>query len=298
MLNRGILQFLSAVVEFRVEHKLNSMLKGLGWKMVKLSLKKFGQVNQPILDKILSVINESYEHLGFPRIDTVNLWIFEKSESESSFFATHDIWQEKPRIRLFLDKILEQPTTVAVAGIQRQVAHSILHGSAGFYILLFPEELKKAGEKYGLSAKYINELLYQIAMAVKEYEVTHFLLLKNLVGDQVTYCEHILKVSKEDIASWKIALKDPGLRALYILVVIRDISGAVPLASDERFEKKIRRLIQERIAYLPPDYQSIIGKITLEKFPLLGSNFKENIIFITRTVSREILEPELKELFE
>jgi len=266
--------------------------------MTKLLIKKFGKVSQKIMDEIVNVVNESYKRLGHPVTDSVNLWIYEKSKTGTPFFATHSIWQGKPKLTLYIDKILEQPEIVSIAGIRRQVAHSILHGSVEFYHIRFPAELKEAMRQYKLSPNYANELLYPISMAAKEYEVTNFLHRKSFTNEQIAYAKHILELSYEDILSWKIALGNPLLKILYLVLVIRDVSCALPLLSEQKFKNEIRDSIQRRIAHLPPDYQTTIQKIFYEKISSLSSNTMKNITSITKVICDEILEGELKDIME
>lgn len=261
-----------------------------------ICVSKFGEVDQEALDEILSVINGSYESLGSPKRDPVSIWIYEKSSGETSFFATHSIWKGKPRITIYSDQISQYPKEVFVAGIQRQVAHSVLHGSIEFYLVSLPDELREAAIKYRFSPRYTNSLLYQTAMIAKEYEVTKLLQQKGLFRNQVAYSKHILKVTQEDRLAWEMALRDPLLRIVYILSVVRDASGGVPLLSVPKFGSEIRQAIETRIAYLPPDYRTIIRGMVYDKIPLLGTNTAENITLVSRTISDDILEGELKDI--
>ena len=174
--------------------------------MPQICVSKFGEVNQETLDHILSVINTGYESLGSPKTGSINLWIYEKSRDETSFFATHIIWKGKPRITIYFDQISQYPKEVFLAGIQRQVAHSILHGSIEFYLVRLPDELRKAAVKYGFSPRYTNNILYHIAMIAKEYEVTKLLQQRNLSKNQAAYSKYILKPTSEDILAWQMAL--------------------------------------------------------------------------------------------
>ena len=141
-----------------------------------------------------------------------------------------------------------------------------------------------------------NNLLYQTAMIAKEYEVTKLLQQKGLFRNQLAYSKHILKVTQEDRLAWEIALRDPLLRIVYILSVIRDASGGVPLLSVPKFGSEIRQAIETRIACLPPDYRTIIRGMVYDKIPLLGTNTAENITLISSTISDDILEGELKDI--
>ena len=242
--------------------------------MLKVSLTKFGEISPPMLNKILGLIDECYKLLGEPISGSVGLEIFERSGAET-FFATHDVLEGKPRIRVYLDRLLELPELVGLAGLRRQVAHSILHGSLEFYLVKFPEHLKRTITRYNLSAKFGSSLLYSTGMAAKEYEVTELLYERNFIEDQVAYAKYILEPTSEDVLTWEIVLRNRLEKILHLAAIVRDISCAVPLAYDKIFGTEIKEGIKEKIAYISPDYQARIQKIIYEKFPILGTDTSE-----------------------
>ena len=255
-------------------------------------LTKFGEIPESVLDEISSLIDESYSILGQPMGGSVDLEIFEKAEGEQ-FFATHDALEGKPRIRVYLDKLLELPKSVGLAGIRRQVAHSILHGSLRFYLIKFPDVLKKAIHQNRLSYDFGNSLLYSIGMAAKEYEVTDLLYRRSFVDEQVAYAKYILEPSSDEVFAWKIASTNRLQKVLYLAALIRDISCAVPLVDDERFEDEIRQYIEKKLAHISPVPRSRIQSIIYQKFGLLGADTFENIELIAKLVTEEILAHEL-----
>lgn len=257
-----------------------------------ISLTKFGEVAQSTLDEISSLIDESYRILGEPMGGSVELEIFEKAEGEQ-FFATHDALEEKPRIRVYLNKLLELPKLVGLAGIRRQVAHSILHGSLRFYLIKFPDDLKRAIRQYRLSYDFGNSLLYSIGMAAKEYEATDLLYRRNFVEDQVAYAKYILEPGSEEVFAWEIASTNKLEKILYLAALIRDISCAVPLARDERFGDEIRQYIGKKLAHVSLVPRSRIQSIIYQKFGLLGADTFEKIDLIAKWVTEEILAHEL-----
>jgi len=260
--------------------------------MARISTIKFGDVPQVIVDKILRVMVECYELVGAPMGDSVDLHIYEKAEAET-FFATHDALEGKPRISVHLDKIVELPEIVSLAGIRRQAAHSVLHGSLKYYLIAFPKELVRAMKQYDLSQDYAISVLYSTAMAAKEYRVTHVLYENNFVEDQVAYAEYILEPSNEDALAWELALRHRLEKILYLGATIRDISCAVPLTRDERFGAEIKDHIERRIACVAPDYRSMMQRMIYERFSLLGNDTLENIGLTTKFMIEEIIDREL-----
>lgn len=260
---------------------------------IKVGLGKFGEVDQTVVDKILNLMSESYERLGPPMTNSVDLYVFEKSEEET-FFVTHDASQGKPKISIYLDKILELPPQVSTSGIRRQVAHSILHGSLEFYVVKFPTDLKRVMTQYELSQNYATNILYGASMAVKEYSVTNLLYGKGFVEEQVAYVKYILEPIAGEILAWEVARINPLERIGYSVMAIRDISCAVPLTKDPKFGDEIKESIERKIDHLPQIYQSKINKITYETFPLLGNDTIENINSLTKAIAEEIIDYELK----
>jgi hypothetical protein len=261
---------------------------------VNISLTKFGSIPESALNEISSLIDESYNILGQPMGSSVDLEIFDKAEGEQ-FFATHDALEGKPRIRVYLNKLLELPKLVGLAGIRRQVAHSILHGSLRFYLIKFPDVLKRAIHQYRLSYDFGNSLLYNIGMAAKEYEVTDLLCRRSFVDEQVAYARYILEPSSDEIFAWEIASTNRLQKILYLAALIRDISCAAPLVYNERFGvgDEIRQYIEKKLAHVSLVPRSRIQSIIYQKFGFLGADTFEKIDVIAKWVTEEILAHEL-----
>ena len=262
--------------------------------MAKVYVTKHGEISQPIVDEILSIIGECYKVIGEPMADSIDLHLVEKSAGEA-FFATHDALQGKPAITVYMDKLLEIPKLVALAGIRRQAAHSVLHGSLEYYLIKVPKDLIRAMKQYNLSPGCVNGFLYSAGMAAKEYGVTRLLYGKDYIEDQVAYAEYILAPSAEEILAWKLALRNKLEKIFHLASVIRDISCAVPLTQDEQIGDEIKNYIEKKLAHTTPDCQLRVQKIIYEGFSSLGTDTFENIDLITKLMVEEIIDYELKE---
>lgn len=254
--------------------------------MVRLSITIWGNVPQSVIDNIVGIIQESYEKMGRPMSEPVNVELYE-AKPDAIFFATHSIREGKSWISVFMDKFLDLPQPVAIGGLRRQVAHSILHGSIDFYLLPLPQELLEGVLRYKLSWSYAHSLLYAIAMTAKEYEVTEFLYRKGFIADQVAYAQYILEPSSEELFYWEVASKNREERVLYLLSLLRDVAPFIP------FGAEVRELIERKLALLPPKYQSKIKGI-IHRLPLLGVDTKGNIGLLSRIVVEEILREEFE----
>lgn len=262
--------------------------------MAKISVTKHGEISQPIVDEILGVIGECYKVVGEPVSGSIDLHVVEKSAGET-FFATHDALRGKPTITVYLDKFIQMPQLVGLAGIRRQAAHSVLHGSLEYYLIKVPKDLIRAMKQYNLPQDCVGGFLYSVGMAAKEYEVTRLLYGKNYIEDQAAYAEYILVPTTEEVLAWKLASRDKLEKIFHLASIIRDISCAVPLTQDEQIGTQIKNYIKKKLAHITPDYQLKVQKIIYDGFSLLGTNTFENIDLITKLVVEEIVDYELKE---
>ncbi|MGC8998788.1 MAG: hypothetical protein ACP5JW_05270 [Candidatus Bathyarchaeia archaeon] len=260
-----------------------------------VKLQTFGNVNGELVKRLMNTLVECYERLGPPMTYSVNLNIFETSGGQG-FFASHDALQGKPTINIYLDRISCIPFNIVEAGIRRQAAHSILHGSPEFYKIKFPEELKQAIYDYGLPENFATEILYGAAMAAKEYSVTKFLVEGGFIEDQAAYAKYMLKPTAEELQAWDMAKSNSLARIIYLTMTIRDVSCAIPLLEDSRFSYEIRKCLKERIGHLPENYKSAIQKIIGEMFRKFSEDIFKNVNMLVKAFVEDIIRKELTTL--
>ena len=257
-----------------------------------VKLQTFGNVDSNLAQRLMNTLLECYERLGPPMTYSVNLNIFETSSGQG-FFASHDALQGKPTINIYLDRISCLPSNIVEAGVRRQAAHSILHGSPEFYKIKFPADLRQAMYDYGLPENFATEILYGAAMAAKEYGVTKFLVEGGFVEDQVAYARYMLKPTAEDLQAWDMAKSNPLARIIYLVMTIRDVSCAIPLLEDSRFGCEVKKCLEERISHLPEGYRLAIQRIIGEVIRKFSEDTFQNINLLVKAFVEEVVRKEL-----
>lgn len=257
-----------------------------------VKLQTFGNVNGDLVQKLINIIVECYERLGPPMTYSVNLNIFEVSGGQG-FFASHDALHGKPAINIYLDRISGLPSKVVEAGVRRQAAHSILHGSPEFYKIKFPAELRQAMYDYGLPENFTTDVLYGAAMAAKEYSVTKFLVEGGFVEDQVAYAKYMLKPTEEEFQAWDMAKSNSLARIIYLIMMIRDVSCAIPMLEDLKFGDEIKKCLEERISHLPENYRLTIQKIIDEAIRKFSEDTFKNMNLLVKAFVGNIIRKEL-----
>ena len=257
-----------------------------------VKLQTFGNVDSNLVQKLVNTLVECYERLGPPMTYSVNLNVFETSSGQG-FFASHDALHGKPIISIYLDRISCLPSDVVEAGVRRQAAHSILHGSPEFYKIKFPADLRQAMYDYGLPENFATEILYGAAMAAKEYSVTKFLVEGGFVEDQAAYAKYMLKPTAEDLQAWDMAKSNSLARIIYLVMTIRDVSCAIPLLEDSRFGYEIKKCLEERISHLPENCKSVMQRIISEVVRKFSEDTFKNINLLVKAFVEEVVRKEL-----
>jgi len=281
--------------------------------MVRILVSKFGDIQSEIVDYIFSIMEECYNRLEPHGLSLVDLCLFERSSTleaflskeyaemsvtssrfDEDFYARHDAWRGIPRISISVERIRSLPELTRVGILRHEVGHSILHGSPEYYIFPIPHLLLEASERFDLSAQYLNDLLYLISIAVKDFEVTSLLLSRGCVEDQVAYAESVMKVSQDDLAAWEVGKINPQAKILCVVSRLKDFSCASALMSDEKLREKIRMKLLEGTNYLPKDISMKILKIISRLPSILKADTLKNVDEITKVIVEEMVEPTLR----
>ncbi|MEM2780498.1 MAG: hypothetical protein QW791_06475 [Candidatus Bathyarchaeia archaeon] len=258
-----------------------------------VKIQTFGNVDKGLMQKLLGILVECYERLGPPMTFSVNLNIYETSSGQG-FFASHDALEGKPTINIYLDRFSSLPQHVAEAGVRRQAAHSILHGSPEYYKIKFPSGLRQAMRSYSLPENLATEILYGAAMAAKEYAVTRFLVEGGYVEDQLAYAEYMLEPTTEELQAWEMAKQNPTARIIYLTMTLRDISCAVPLLKKPGIAEEIKLHLEKRLSHLPDQYKVTVQRIVEEAIQRFSDDTFKNIDNLVEAIVENIIHKELE----
>lgn len=253
-----------------------------------INIIRFGQVHDSALSEIRDLVYQSYSALGEPKGGSVTINIYECGNAQQ-FFATHDALEGRPRICIYLDRLNGLPTDVSIAGIRRQVVHSIIHGSLEYYLIKFPLDIRKILDRHTIPYDFGNSLLYSIAMASKEYEVTCYLRNHGFTMEQLLYSKYILSPNDEEILAWRISSTNRLHKVLYLVALIRDISCAMPLLCEGNIKEEMASLISRKAAHLDGESKLKLNNVIYRENELLGTDSFVNIDVMTRMVTKEIL---------
>jgi hypothetical protein len=240
--------------------------------MTRIVVSKFGDVREEQIKSILDNMNETYERMRPREVELVDAFVFENSSLfrdflsgekmrlgvfdnfDSDFPAIHDAWRGIPRISFCMDKLNHLNDLVATGTVRHEVGHSVLHGSLEYYIFQTPPALSRVEEKHRLAPEYTRNILYLIAIAVKDYEVTDLLYSHGYQDDQVAYAQSLLEPSSNDLLAWQMAKGHPLAEVICIAGRMKDLLCAAPIIRSPNVSgEKLNKKAKSGLFYLPPE---------------------------------------------
>ncbi len=147
---------------------------------------------------------------------------------------------------------------------------------------------EKVFKQFGLSKKYLVNLLYLVSIAVKDFEVTKLLVERGYVDDQTVYSYHMLETSEEDLDTWNIAKGNPISIVLSLAARFKDAACFIALPS-RLDDSQIAGRLRKELSYLPDPILENMLKF-LEKFSqvMVGDTF-QNVTTAIKIFTKDLL---------
>ncbi|PCN50118.1 hypothetical protein B6U99_06190 [Candidatus Geothermarchaeota archaeon ex4572_27] len=123
------------------------------------------------------------------------------------------------------------------------------------YVFSAPSELEALRGRLGTDV--CNRILYLVSIAVKDYEVTSLLLERGLAGTQPQFLRYVLRVSDEEVRTWRAAWSAEA-KILHLLSVFKVLACAWPMARRGEYASEVGRWIGDAVSYLPASYSSAL----------------------------------------
>jgi hypothetical protein len=201
---------------------------------------------------------------------------------DEGFTCAHDAFEDAPRITVCVEA-LGDPRGPALAALRHEVGHAVLHGRRVFYEVRLDAALRRAGAHRGLGDQALLQLLFFIAVAVKDWEVSRLLLRQGFAADVRALAWELLAPSEEDRRAWQIAAPIEELRLLWAASQLKPLLHAAPLralAEGPEVEARAR----EMLTYLPPPACQALLALAWRLAAALGDETHENIAQATASL--------------
>ena len=191
------------------------------------------------------------------------------TSGDEEFICSHDAWRGYPRVICCLEKLAKLNKLARLGAIRHEAAHSALHGSLEYYIFRIPEDCRHTAAIKGLDSPVLDQALYYVSVAVKDFEVTRFLVQHDFIGCQFTFALEWLRPSEQDKSTWKLAQTNRQAKFIYLTTLLKPTLFAHPLLALPRSKKislehqvQLARRVEELLEHLGSAEQNRLLQVT------------------------------------
>jgi hypothetical protein len=191
------------------------------------------------------------------------------AEGDEEFVCAHDAWRGYPRVICSLDRLTKLNKLGRLGAIRHEAAHSALHGSLEYYIFRIPDECRHTAAIKGLEPPVLDQALYYVSVAVKDFEATRLLVQHDFIDCQFTFALEWLKPSEQDKSAWKLAQTNRQAKFVYLTTLLRPMLFAHPLLALPRSKNislenqvQLARRVEEMLEHLGTTEQNRLLQVT------------------------------------
>lgn len=215
----------------------------------------------------IHVVDREHNMRALLKEDKLRLGITTSGDEE--FICSHDAWRGYPRVICCLEKLAKLNKLARLGAIRHEAAHSALHGSLEYYIFRIPEDCRHTAAIKGLDSPVLDRALYYVSVAVKDFEVTRFLVQHDFIGCQFTFALEWLRPSEQDKSTWKLAQTNRQAKFIYLTTLLKPTLFAHPLLALPRSKKislehqvQLARRVEELLEHLGSAEQNRLLQVT------------------------------------
>lgn len=185
------------------------------------------------------------------------------TSGDEEFICSHDAWRGYPRIIVCFEKLAKLNRLAGLGAVRHEAAHSVLHGSLEYYIFRIPEDCRHTAMIKGIDLAVLEQALYYVSVAVKDFEATRFLVQHDYIDCQFAFAIEWLQPSEEDKSAWGSAKANRQAKFVYETALLKPTLFAHPLLALPRSKKisleqqvQLGRRVEELIEHLGEAEQS------------------------------------------
>ncbi len=160
---------------------------------------------------------------------------------ESDFLATHEAWRGYPRIHICHERVKGVQDAVIEGVLHHEIGHALFHGSMEFYTFKFTDRLQEAARFNGFDLHLLQQCVYFLSIAIKDWEVIQWLTKIGLGLCQKSLLEYMMKDTEEEQKAWGVAKQSPVIKKITMaafLKIILPIEAMILIRSEDALKLK------------------------------------------------------------
>jgi hypothetical protein len=197
--------------------------------------------------------------------------IIDDNDEDSACYL--DTWRGYPRITASVQRLRSLSKIAQQGALRHEAAHSILHGSLEYRIFRIPDECNQIAHIKGINPAILDQIVKNIANAVKDFEAIQFLVNNEYINCQVAYALEWLKPPSENGQNISSAKTERQVRFVYQTALLKPLLFCHPLLA----LPKSKKISLER--------QILLGRKAEELIELLLQHERNKFIQIANLIA-------------
>jgi hypothetical protein len=251
--------------------------------------------------KVQSWANEVLEKIGpsaAPPFIYVNIWrrmdelqsFYQKEKQElgivtgedTDFLATHEAWRGDPQIHICQERVKNVPDVVLQSVLHHEISHALLHGAPEFYTFRYSTKLQEAGRICGLDLALLQQCVYLLSIAIKDYDVVTRLTDIGLGIGQLHLLEYMITDTEDERRIWEVVCANAATRKLGLAFFLKTLLPLEALVSlgVERAEI-IKNQWQEAYGWLSESTQEALVRFAHNTMAYRDKPFQKRLENVT-----------------
>jgi len=142
---------------------------------------------------------------------------------ETEFLATHEAWRGHPRIHICQERVKDVSDVVLQSVLHHEISHALHHGTPEFYTFRYSIKLQEAGRFCGLDLALLQQCVYMLSVAIKDYDVVTWLTDIGLGFGQLHLLEYLISDTEDERRIWEVVCANPAQRKLALALFLKTL---------------------------------------------------------------------------
>ena len=207
-------------------------------------------IQKEFVAKVQSWANEVLEKKGTltaPAFISINIWrgmnelqsFYQQEQQElgiatgeeTDYLATHEAWRGYPRIHICQERVKDLPDVVLQSVLHHEISHAFHHGTPEFYTFRYSTKLQEAGQSCGMNLGLLQQCVYMLSVAIKDYDVVMWLTDIGLGLGQLHLLEYMISDTENERRIWRVVHSNTAPRKLALAFFLKTLLPIQALVS-------------------------------------------------------------------
>lgn len=263
---------------------------------VEINVMTRGHVSGGAKREITNVLKDCYHHFSYKAPNKLELLIAEREimrrdfmreerfrlgitdEFDEEHFCSYDSLRNYPRITTSLEGLNQLSKTAKLGAIRHEAAHTALHGTMEYRIFQMPDEFRQTAHIKSIELPVLDQAIHNVSNAVKDCEVSKFLIEFNFIECQAAYALECLDPPAIDKLSAHLAKTERQTRFIYRTALLIPLLCAVPL------------ILLPKSKRISPERRVLLGRKAEEITKLVGGSEQNKFLQVANAIADNITE--------